>query len=626
MKGMRSSITRALLGFAGITATLTVPIALASPAAALGTLAGPATVMAPGGVTPLSSGDSADLFTLDVPLFSACPGDANAGYSVQGYMVSAAIDPATIVFAFGGPAPTQFGPPQATFRQPLYDEFGTPYVASPAAAEPPAVEGNVINIPTFSYRVFEEAFLPDVLPAGVYNIGVACVFNGAEITRYWNVQVTFTVNAGDGFANRDWFVGAVASPPTLDSVTASPDSCTANFTAGLSDPAATSFTATATPSGGGTATIVSGAGSPITIAGLATATTYDVVVTATNAVGESAPSNTLQCTPAVGARNPVQGLMATPGALGSGEVTLDWSPPAPDSPPSDPVSYDITTTAAGIGPFSVPFGTNTYTVTGLPLGTFDFTVTPVHSPAPNGTSSTVTATLFSAQVLLQHIDVNRPAGALVLTQVCGANGEIPEDPPSVGFPAGLPLVPADTDGFAPTLTEDGSDPDPEFDEYPNPSPVSYPTHCGLDLGVAQLVDAGEGAGQFFAADGVLNQVTVVDTRDDDIGWTINGTMGAFVANGGTDTFSGDQLGWDPLVTDDSDPYTPPGGGTYDQVATAGPSVAPNTAGGLGDGETLASAAAGSAIGTAVLDARVKLLIPATADAGDYEGTLTITSV
>jgi NAD+ kinase len=47
------------------------------------------------------------------------------------------------------------------------------------------------------------------------------------------------------------------------------------------------------------------------------------------------------------------------------------------------------------------------------------------------------------------------------------------------------------------------------------------------LGTAKLVTSGTGAGQFLQASGLLNQVTVVDTRDTDTGWNITGTMGTF---------------------------------------------------------------------------------------------------
>ena len=45
-------------------------------------------------------------------------------------------------------------------------------------------------------------------------------------------------------------------------------------------------------------------------------------------------------------------------------------------------------------------------------------------------------------VLIQDIDVTRPVGALVLTQVCGAHGPLPAEGPQPGFPSGLPAASA----------------------------------------------------------------------------------------------------------------------------------------------------------------------------------------
>jgi hypothetical protein len=44
------------------------------------------------------------------------------------------------------------------------------------------------------------------------------------------------------------------------------------------------------------------------------------------------------------------------------------------------------------------------------------------------------------------------------------------------------------------------------------------------------------------------------------------------------------------------------------------------------GKTLASAAAGNGVGIAVLDARIKLLIPVSANADTYTGILTLSSI
>ncbi len=246
---------------------------------------------------------------------------------------------------------------------------------------------------------------------------------------------------------------------------------------------------------------------------------------------------------------------------------------------------------------------------------------------------------------MQDVEVNRPAGALVLTQVCGVNGAIPaETAPSLGFPTPLPAVLAASVGATgPTTTAGGATIDPRFAEgnYPYPQNAdgtpnaTYPTHCGINLGNAKFVTSGTGSGQFFAASGVLNQVTIVDTRDTDAGWTVAGKMGRFTnQSDNAVTFAGSQLGWSPVMSDDSDLFTDSDGITYDQVATAGGIADPNASvgTGLGQGVTLGSAAglAGSGtsftggFGIAQLDARLKLLIPVTKKSGVYKGVLTLT--
>lgn len=620
---MKSKLKRACASVAAAAvATSIVPLLWAPAASAAGALQGAASVRTPGGGAAMSSGTSAQSFTLRLPSGAACGGDsANDGYRVQSYMVPASIDPSTLQFTASGP--TIPSNPSA-FQQPLYTTGFSPYVdAQTANASPSPGPGPIINIPDFTHAVWAPG---DIAP-GAYNIGIACTQGPAgptQMKEFWNVTKTFAANGGDGAANVSWSVGAVAAAPTLSSVTPGEGTLTAAFTPGVSDPAATSFTASATD--GVSTFTATGAASPLTISGLTNGTSYTVTVTATNSVGTSGPSNSMTGTPAIAPRPAVTNLAAAPG---TGLVDLSWT--APTGPA--PTGYDVAVSpAAGTTTVS---GT-TAQVTGLTAGTvYTFTVTPLH-PAPYvGTSASVSATPLASQVLMQEITVTRPVGALVFTQVCGVHGDIPADTLGTpGFPSGsLPAIPATTGGTAPTLTAGGADADPKFSEYPYPenpdgtAAPNYPTHCGVALGDAKLVKSGPGAGQFFAAKGVLNQVTIVETRDTDPGWTANGTVSSFVAGPGK-SFHGSQLGWTPVKTsdspafDDADPATP----AYDQIVTAGGVVNPNTVGGLGDGETLGSSLAGQSLGIAQLDARVKLLIPVTAKSGNYTATLTISAI
>jgi hypothetical protein len=158
----------------------------------------------------------------------------------------------------------------------------------------------------------------------------------------------------------------------------------------------------------------------------------------------------------------------------------------------------------------------------------------------------------------------------------------------------------------------------------------YPTHCGINLGIGKLITTGTEAGKYFAAVGRINQVTLVDTRDSDSQWTVNGAMSNFSNGlaGPLNSFTGNYMGWTPVKTSDSGLTL----GNYDQNVVAGATVAPSGASptgptvGLGSNKVLASAAVGQGLGIAVLDARLKLFIPLTAKNGIYTGTLTFTAV
>jgi hypothetical protein len=626
----KSKLKRVCSAVLAVTAALTiVPLLNPTTASAAGVLQGVADVRAPGGGAALSAGNGDTVFTLRPPSGASCGGDsANDGYLVQSYMVPASVDPSTLTFDSSGPIPNAVG---ASFRQPLYNSATSgAYVNALTldnAGSPRPRPGEVINIPDFYFDVFG----PGDIPPGAYNLGIACTLgapSGTQMKEFWNTTMTFTTNPAGGFSQVSWSLGAAPVAPVLSAVTPGDSTLTAAFTHAASTPQS-SYTATATPqaadpdcSGGPVTSPSQTTTDPIVIGSLVNLCTYDVVVAAGNGVGSPAVSNVLSGTPVAAALPPVAGLSATPGAPGAGTVNLDWS--APPAGPA-PTGYTVTVDPA-VGTVTVDVPDTSATVTGLAESTpYVFTVTATYgSPADVGTPASVTASVLPSAVLMQHLTVTVPLGQLVITQVCGTNGPIPADTLGTpGFPSGdLPAVPEDLSGTGPLVAWPGGAPDPRFLDYPNPYPATYPTHCGVDLGTAGLIESGDGAGQFYAADGVLNQVTVLDTRDTDVGWTVTGTMGTFSAGTGLD-FSGDQLGWTPFSADTA-PYAFPGG-TYDQAVSPGPAVNPNTTGGLGDGATFASAPGGAGRGIARLDARLKLLIPVAASSGNYTGTLTITA-
>jgi len=635
MKRTSKRVWSGLLAIA--TAAAIVPLLGAPVASAAGVpQPGGASVRAAGGAVALSSGNSDTTFTLRLPAGASCGGDsANDGYRVQSYMVPASVDPATLTFNAAGPIPNTLG---AGFRQPLYDTAGSPFVdAQTANATTPPGPGPIINIPDFNYG---SAFVPGNIPPGAYNLGIACTLGPAGATQmkeFWNVTKTFTTNvATGGTAQVSWGVGAVPGAPTLTGVTPSDTILTAAFTAIASTPATTGFAVTATPTVGAPVT-ATGAGSPITVTGLTNGTPYSLTVRATNPVGDSVESNALSGTPNP-ARPAVTGLTATPG---TGSLNVDWSYAGPT------VSGYSVTIVPNEGSTVVDVPGTSAQITGLTAGTlYTVTVTPTYASSPPGTPASVgPVTPNSDQTLQQHIEVTRPVGALVLTQVCGAFGALDAEAASPGFPAGFTaagaIAPAPGAG-APFLNWDdalatgleGTNPDSaNLPGYPYPadadglSTAAYPTHCGIDLDKGKFVTSGPGAGQFFAASGRLNEVTVVDTRDTDEGWTVNGTMGTFSKPGSS--FSGNHLGWTPKLTSDTpafDDDLDPGTADYSQAAAAGASVAPRSTGAAGmvAGQALGTAPVNSGLGIAVFNARLKLLIPVTAVNGLYEGTLTFT--
>ncbi len=594
---MHKKLTRFTTVVATIAAASVATLGLASSS----TLAGP-----PQGANTLTptSGTTSTTFSLTPPSGASCSGPGTASYVWQTYLVDSGVDASTLTFA-GGPNPVA-----GHFVSPLYDTFGNSIVDKSAAAS-----NLITGIPTFSFSTLAGAA---GLTAGAYKIGFACSLGGnLEGGHYWETPITVSAVTATSFS---YAFGSVPSAPVLSALTAGDTTLSGSFTASASTPATTGFTVTAVPTAGTTVTLPVAAAGAFTLTGLVNGTSYAVTVKATNSVGASAPSNTANGTPALGASNPVTFLTAVPAA---GSVALSWTPPT-DFPPTG-YTIGVAPTVAG-APFTAAAAATGFTVTGLTPGTvYTFTVTPTHA-APNApTAATITATPTSAQVIIQDITVVRPVGALVLTQRCGVFGALPAEAASAAFPVALGAATATADlvGTAPTTgAAPGGPADPQFASYPYPVPASYPTHCGVDLGTASLITSGANAGQYYTASGRINQVTVADLRDTDPGWTVNGTMSAFTVAGGGSTFSGSYLGWTPVRTSFSAP-TPAG---YAQTVTAGAAVAPGNVGGLASAQTLASATTAHGIGIASMDARLKLLIPATARNGVYTGTLTFTAI
>jgi hypothetical protein len=112
-----------------------------------------------------------------------------------------------------------------------------------------------------------------------------------------------------------------------------------------------------------------------------------------------------------------------------------------------------------------------------------------------------------------------------------------------------------------------------------------------------------------SASGPLAAVQVSDTRQASAGWTVTGQASTFTASGAS--FSGNALGWAPLLTASTGPVT------------AGAAVAPGSPG-LGSAPGVLGSATGDS--TASLGATLNLAIPAGQAAGTYTSIITITAI
>jgi len=276
-----------------------------------------------------------------------------------------------------------------------------------------------------------------------------------------------------------------------------------------------------------------------------------------------------------------------------------------------PAATPACSTAVVVGPVAAaqPVGPGPVSVLVSPLVNgceYGFTATATNAQGTSAPAGPVLATpLALARFIFQTITVERPTGALVLTQSCaGPLGDVTYPYPDENLPVG-----------------DVSD-------------VVYPTTCSVALGKAILVKTGPYKGQYFRQTGALQPVNVVDTREEDTNWTVNGilTGDKNFHNGGSaprDTFSGRNLGWTPQPA----AVTPPIPADdvhagYTQVVGAGPQVVEITEAGNGlkASRVWASAAAGQGLGIALLNANIAVMIPIFNNDGIYSATLQITAI
>ncbi len=147
---------------------------------------GAVVVVDPEGHRPLRGGGGSTPFTLALPEGAACPGDSVDGnYRVQSFLVPASVDPGEVVY--------QGLRPQVDGGWALYRADSATYVnqATDLASEPGG-EGTIINVPVFSFAVFE----PGMLPLGRAHIGLACSLF-TRTMRYWSAEIELTADPHD---------------------------------------------------------------------------------------------------------------------------------------------------------------------------------------------------------------------------------------------------------------------------------------------------------------------------------------------------------------------------------------------------------------------------------------------
>ncbi|MGA4543043.1 hypothetical protein ACPA54_23935 [Uniformispora flossi] len=153
-------------------------------------------------------------------------------------------------------------------------------------------------------------------------------------------------------------------------------------------------------------------------------------------------------------------------------------------------------------------------------------------------------------------------------------------------------------------------------------PLSQNASVTLNAGALAMTQAGDGLdfgtvtmnGEAQTVKANLNQVTVVDARGGNLGWSLTGSMTDLVAANGTDKIPAGNLAWTPSCG--------AGAGSLSAVAngTAGPlsSSASTLCSVIADGKTSG--------GKFTADAEVALTTPKFGAAGSYTGTLTLTLI
>jgi hypothetical protein len=266
---VRSPRTHTLKASRGLAATAAVLMAAgsicfltASSASAAGAgLGNVATISIPDGTAPLTSGGSADPFTVTLPASAACSGDtANDGFHVYSYLVPKGTDVTTLTFLGNNPPTQSFG---------FVNNAGVYYGPVNTAV----TTGQVLTLPNnfeWAPLATQDGLLTTLLAnGGVWEAGLLCSNSTGMVTDNWNTEVTFTASGTDanGFV---WSTAASTTPP--------PTSTTTTTTTA---PGGTGTTTTTAPTGVLGTTTTTAAGDPSTSTTTTTAVGGTVAATST---------------------------------------------------------------------------------------------------------------------------------------------------------------------------------------------------------------------------------------------------------------------------------------------------------------------------------------------------------
>ena len=211
--------------------------------------------------------------------------------------------------------------------------------------------------------------------------------------KHYTCTVTATNALGAGppsAASASTLVATVPGAPVIGTVTSRNLSLRVSFSGPASDggSAILRYTASCTSAGGGTPGSATGTASPIVVSGLTNGLPYQCTVTATSAVGTSAPSGT--STAAVPARTVPDAPALTALTVGRASLAVAFSRPADDGGSAIGGYYAYCTSSDG-GVASGRFGmASPISVTGLTTGKhYSCWVT---ASSANGTSAASTST------------------------------------------------------------------------------------------------------------------------------------------------------------------------------------------------------------------------------------------